>query len=61
MVLLNSSIQESTVVQNETTREFFEEGESSHIEQQSAVLEDRIMPEADFHQARKNEMAPLDD
>ena len=50
MVLLNSSIQESTVVQNETTREFFEEGESSsNIEQQSAVLEDRIMPEADFH------------
>ena len=49
MVLLNSSIQESTVVQNETTREYFEEGESSHIEQQSAILEDRIMPEADFH------------
>ena len=55
------------MVQNETTREFFDEGESSQIEQQSALLEDRIMPEADFHQARKetqmnkNDLAPPDD
>ena len=47
------------MVQNETTREFFEEGESSHIEQQSAILEDRIMPEADLK--NKNDLAPPDD
>ena len=48
------SLQESTVVQNETTSGFFEEGESAIDE--SARREDRLMPVTDFHQVRKDGM-----
>ena len=67
--IANMSIEESSVAvvqQEDESREFFEEGESQLLHS-SVRHENRVMPEAVFHQTRggkngteANEMAPPD-